>query len=192
MDSNPVIDAIKARRNVRGFRLDKPVSRELVKEVLVAATWAPSHRQTEPWRFLVIAGDERKKLGEVMAEARRAHSAGVPEPQERLDRERAKPLSAPAIIALVSCPKQGGEIVPQEELVAAGAALQNMLLAAHSLGLGTKLVTGSHAYSGSVRQFLEIDGSESLVCLVYLGYPDGQPPLGKRTELDGKVTWRGM
>ena len=192
MDSNAVIDAIKARRNVRGFRLDKPVSKDLVREVLDSAIWAPNHHLTEPWRFLVIAGDERKKLGEVMAEAREANSADAPEPQERLDRERAKPLTAPVIIALVSCPKQVKQIVPQEEIVAAGAALQNMLLAAHSLGLGTKLVTGLHAYSGRVRQFLEMKDSESLVCLVYLGYPDGEPQQGKRTGFDDKVSWRGM
>jgi nitroreductase len=192
VNSNPVVDAIKARRNVRGFRLDKPVSRELVKEVLDSAMWAPSHHLTEPWRFLVIAGDERKKLGEVMAIARESNSGGVPAPQERLDRERAKPLAASVIIAIVSCPKQGKDIVPQEEVIAAGAALQNMLLAAHSLGLGTKLVTGLHAYSGHVRQFLELKDSELLVCLVYLGYPDGETQLGKRSNLDDKVSWRGM
>ncbi len=192
MNSNPVIDAIKSRRNLRAFRVDKPVSRDLVKGVLDAAVWAPSHHQTEPWRFIVIAGDEREKLGEVMAEARKANSAGGPVPQELLDRERAKPLAAPVIIALVCCPKQGEKIVLQEEIVAAGAALQNMLLAAHSIGLGTRLVTGMHAYSGGVRRFLGMEDSELLVCLVYLGYPGGEPQQGKRTGLDGRVTWRGM
>ncbi len=192
MGSNPVIDAIKSRRSVRGFRLDKPVSKELVREVLEAATWAPSHHQTEPWRFLVIAGDERKKLGEVMATAHGASSADARVSQELLDRERAKPLAASVTIALVCCPKLGERIVPQEEIVAAGAALQNMLLAAHSIGLGARLVTGLHAYSGSVRQFLGMKDSEVLVCLVYLGYPDGEPQGGKRPGLDYKVGWRGM
>ncbi len=192
MYSNPVIDAIKARRNLRGFRVDRPVSKELVKEILAAATWAPRHHRTEPWRFLVIAGDERKKLGEVMGEALAANSGDTSVPQERLDREMAKPLTAPVIIALVSCPKRGEGVVPQEEIVVCGAALQNMLLAAHSFGLGTRLATGLHAYSGNVSRFLGIDGSESLACLVYLGYPDGQPQLGRRTDLDGKVSWRGM
>ncbi len=191
-DSNPVIGAIKSRRNVRDFRPDKPVSKELVNELLDSATWAPSHHHSEPWRFVVIAGDERKKLGEVMAEALEESSVDAPVLKERLDRERAKPLTAPIIIAFVCCPKQGERMVPQEEIVAAGAALQNMLLAAHSIGLGTKLVTGLHAYSGRVRQLLEMKDSELLVCLVYLGYPDGQPLNGKRSGLDGKVSWRGM
>lgn len=192
MDSNPVVGAIRSRRNVRGFQLDKPVDREIVKEVLESATWAPSHHQTEPWRFLVIAGEERKNLGEVMAAALDASSPDARVPPERLDRERAKPLTAPVIIALVCCPKQGEKIVPQEEVVAAGAALQTMLLAAHSLGLGTRLVTGLHAYSARVRDFLEMKDSELLICLVYLGYPDGEPREGKRSGLDYRVKWRGM
>src|SRR5580700_5843939 len=105
MDSNPVIEAIKARRNVRRFRGDQPISREVVSQVLDSAIWAPNHYLTEPWKFVIIAGDERKRLGQVMAEALEKNSADAPPPQERLDRERARPLESPVIVALISSPK---------------------------------------------------------------------------------------
>jgi nitroreductase len=194
MDSNPVIDAIKTRRNVRRFR-DQPISREVVSQVLDSAIWAPNHYLTEPWRFVIIAGDERKRLGQVMAQALQKISAAAPPPPEKLDRERTRPLEPPVIVALISSPKDrvGAKlVVPQEEIVTAGAALQNMVLAAHSMGLGTKLETGMPAYSADVREFLHLKDTESLVCFVYLGVPEGEPIQGRRAGLEGKVSWRGM
>lgn len=106
--------------------------------------------------------------------------------------EREKTLRAPFIIAVISSQKDGGKIVPQEEMIAAGAALQNMLLAAYSLGLGAMVRTGPHSYLKPVRAYFELQEKELLVGLVYLGYPIDPPGLSKRSPLETKVQWRGL
>lgn len=166
------------------------MARELVEAVLEAATWAPNHHMTEPWRFVVIAGDERKRLGDAMADAVLSMPASPPPSAEVVDRERMRPLAAPVVIAMICSPNHEKGAVFQEELVAGGGALQNLLLAAHSLGLGTKLKTGAYSYSQAVRIFLKMEDSESLISFVYLGFPEGEPKGGSRTGLQDKVDWR--
>ncbi len=190
--TNAVIEAIRTRRSVRKFRPDQSPSKDVVSTLIEAATWAPNHHMTEPWRFVVIANDDRTKLAEVMVSAYVFAAGATPPPLEGVEREKSRPLTAPTIIAVISSPKEASNVIPQEEMVAAGAAMQNLLLAAHSMGLGASVRTGAHAYSDAVREFLEMKRGESLVGFVYLGYPLEPPPPGRRSGLEGKVTWRGM
>ena len=197
---NQVIETIRSRRSIRKMREDPP-TREQIEQILEASTWAPNHFLTEPWRFVVISGEERKKLGDVLAQAVASkmpqQKTEDPEQQKRdeeqLRAEREKPLSAPVIIAAIFSPRNDeAKIVQQEELVAAGAALQNLLLAAHSLGLGAIIRTGKQAYAEQVRSYLGIREKESLLGLVFLGYPSEPPRPTKRTPIDAKVQWRGL
>lgn len=186
---NPVIEAIKSRRSIRKMKPDPPLTREEAETIIDAAVWAPNHYLSEPWRFVVLMGDERAKLGDAMSKALMATSTSSPTP-EQLDNERKRPLNASVIIALVSSPKSDPKIVPQEEMVAAGAALQNMLLAAHSLGLGAMVRTSSHAYSKVIKEFFGMTDVERLVGLVYLGHILEPPPPAKRAGIAEKVVWR--
>ena len=170
---------------------DPPVAKEQVETIIEAAIWAPNHYLTEPWRFVVLKGDARRELGDAMSTALVNTSTDSPT-QQRLDIERNRPLSASVIIALISSPKVGNNVVLQEEMVAAGAALQNMLLAAHSLGLGAMVRTGSHAYSEGIKKSFEMREGEGLVGLIYLGHIAEPPPPGKRKATDEKVIWRGV
>jgi len=187
---NPVIEAIKTRRSNRKVRADLMLTKEQIETIMEAATWAPTHHLTEPWRFVVIAGDERGVLGRALAEA--LLSTFPDSPPEKLQTERERPLTAPVIVTMVSSPHAGPKIVQQEELIAAGAALQNMLLAAHSLGISTTVRTGVHGFSERMRRYFEMKDGESLVGMVYLGYPSEPPPVGKRTGYRDKTNWRGM
>lgn len=188
---NQVIEVIKTRRSVRSMKKEEP-PRELIEQVLEAGTWAPNHHMTEPWRFVVISGDERHKLGEAMESALRETMKGDAQPrrEEMLRTERERVLSAPVIIALISSPSSGERIIQQEEVIAAGAALQNMLLAAHALGLGAMIRTGRHSYLQPVRSYLDLKENESLVGLVYLGYQAEPPRPTRRSPLEAKVIWR--
>jgi nitroreductase len=162
----------------------------MVETVLEAAIWAPNHHLTEPWRFVVISGNERKRLGDAVADAILTIPANPPPSPELVERERTRPLTAPVVIAVMCSPNQEKGAIAQEELVAGGGALQNMLLAAHSIGLGTKLKTGAYSYSQVIRSFLKMKDSESLIAFVYLGFPEGEAKPGRRTGLEGKVDWR--
>jgi nitroreductase len=188
--SNEVIRAIRTRRNAAKLSAERPVGKELIEAVLEAAVWAPNHHLTEPWRFVVITGGARKRLGEAVADAILSMSANPRPSPEMVERERIRPLTAPVVIAVICCPDQEKRAIAQEELVAGGGALQNMLLAAHSFGLGTKLKTGAYSYSQVIRSFLNMKDSEFLIAFVYLGLPEGDALPGKRMGLEGKVDWQ--
>ena len=167
-------------------------TKELVMRILEAATWAPNHHMTEPWRFVVLEGDERKKLGDALSEALQlAIKYDDQKREELLRQEKAKPLTAPVIVAMIFCPKQGGKIIPQEEIVSAGASLQNALLAAHSLGLSTFVRTGAHAYSEPVKNYLGIKEDESLLAFIYLGFRAEEPRPTSRSSIETRIEWRG-
>jgi nitroreductase len=183
---NQVIDAIRSRRTIKKMEIDKAPADDQIMTIIEAATWAPNHHLTEPWRFVIVTGEGRRKLGDALAQG--LSSSGARPTPERIEQERGKPMSAPVIVVLISCPKRGENIVPQEEMVAAGAALQNMLLAAHSLDLGSMVRTGASSYSAEVRDALGLKESETLVGMVYLGHPSGPLPLGKRGAPQERIT----
>lgn len=179
------IEFIISRRSAKKLDPEKKPPKETIEKIIEAGTWAPTHHLTEPWRFVVIAGEERKKLGDALARV-------LNESEAKLDAERKKPLRAPVIIALISAPKQEPNVIPQEEMVSCGAALQNILLAIHSMGLGSMIKTGKSSYSAPVREYFKMSENESLVAMVYLGYPVEALPSGKRLPFASKTEWRGM
>lgn len=165
---NVVIDAIKSRRSVRRFKDEVP-KKSRIEQIIEASFWAPNHHLTEPWRFVVIAGEERTKLGEAMASSLSRLDDGSP--KSKIELERKKVLQAPVIIAMICSPNTTNErVVMQEELVACGAALQNALLAIQSFGLGAWVRTGASSYSEEVKRYLNMRSNEFLVAMIYTGY----------------------
>jgi nitroreductase len=188
---NAVRRTIEERRSI-GRVLPETPPRELIEAVLEAATWAPNHRLTEPWRFTVIAGSAREELGRLMAEQTAAKFA-EDDPKREVKRAGAaqKPLRAPVIVAVAVEPVEAAKVVEIEEVTAGAAAIQNMLLAAHALGLGAIWRTGDACYSPDVKRWLGISERGYLLGLVYLGYPDMTTERSKRTPSDELTTWLG-
>src|SRR5438067_5190297 len=130
-----VLQALRARRSVGRVRPEQP-PRALVERVIEAATWAPNHYHTRPWRFVVVAGEARRALGAVMAEALRER---LEEPDgERaaalLEKERNKPLRAPVLIAVAVVPSQEPHVVEIEEICAGAAGVQHLLTVTGGVG----------------------------------------------------------
>ena len=141
-----ILQALRARRSVGRVRPEQP-PRALVERVIEAATWAPNHYHTRPWRFVVVAGEARRALGAVMADALRE---GLEESDGAraavlLEKERNKPLRAPVLIAVAVVPSPEPHVLEIEEICAGAASVQNMLLAAEALGLGAMWRTGDAA-----------------------------------------------
>ena len=137
--------------------------------LLRAGARAPDHGRLRPWRFLIVRGEARELFGEVMAEALRASKPDTP--SESLDRERRKPLRAPAllVVAVVPVPHSGAPEI--EQISAVGPAAQNILLAAHALGLGAIWRTGAPAYDDRVARALGLPEQGRVVAFIYLGAP---------------------
>lgn len=186
-----LFEAIKGRRSI-GKVKDEPVARELIEQVIEAATWAPSHHKTEPWRFVVLSGEGRRVLGRAYAAMAESAVAGMSEQDraDRLSREEAKAMRSPVVIVAVSSPATDHpRAVLWEERAAAHAAVQNLLLAAHGAGLGAVWRTGDGLGHPEMVKAFELTGSEEIVGFVYVGYPDMTAPAASRIPVSDKTRW---
>ncbi|MFS0727011.1 nitroreductase [Paenibacillus sp. 1P07SE] len=182
-------EAIRGRRSVGRVKQD-PVERETILELLEAANWAPSHHATEPWFFIVMTGEGRSRLGEGYAAVVRAETDLPDEDSEaKAAKAYAKAFRAPAVIALVCKPSKQDKVMRIEELAATHAAAQNLLLTAHALGLAAIWRSGEPMYHPLMKQTFGLAEDDELVGLIYLGYPDIQPPQGRRGPVEEKILW---
>ena len=146
-----------------------PVPRELLEKLLSAAAQAPNHYKVRPWRFAVLQGQSRERLGDLFVELLLEQHPDAP--QSTIEKERAKPLRAPVVIAVGIEPSTDPRAVEIENVCAAAAAVQNILLAAHAIGLGAKWRTGSPAAEPRVKEFLGLHPDQELIAFVYIGFP---------------------
>lgn len=183
-----VLEAIRSRRSI-GKCTDEVPDVALIRQMLEAATWAPNHKQTEPWRFVVLSGDARMGLGEAMGRAAVRTSADPEKAMAAFNSAAKKPLRAPYVIAVYAVPNP---IVPEvEEIAATAAAVQNMLLAAHSIGLAAMWRTGDLVFSQEVREFLKMPEKGIMLGTVYVGCPNMEPPVRQRRSIEDVTTWVG-
>jgi coenzyme F420-0:L-glutamate ligase/coenzyme F420-1:gamma-L-glutamate ligase len=201
--TKPLTDALLGRRSVRHF-LDWEVPEEVIERVLEAARWAPSPHGRQPWRFAVLRREETKmRLAEAMGEEWRANlemdgqSAEVVE--KRLEGSRMRLLYAPVVVLLCLC-SEDLDVYPdavrqQSETMMAvqslGAAAQNTLLSAYSLGLDAGWVCAPLFCPEKVTEALGLDPKLIPHALLTLGYAEGDPPKRRdRKPLDELVIYR--
>ena len=183
--------AIETRQSIGRVRQD-PVPRELVEKILQSAVHAPNHKLTEPWRFHVFIGKGRGEFARARAELARLQARAEGEEEEfaagRISRERKKAFRAPVVIAVIS---KGGrdEVETLENYAACAAAVQNMQLTAHSLGLATIWRTGTFAYHPYMRNFFELEENDKIAAYLYLGYPDMSERPRRREPASSKTVW---
>lgn len=179
-----LLEGIESRTSALKLGAPGP-TREHIEAIIRAGTRAPDHGRLRPWRFVVLEGDARVKLGDAMAAML---VSKFPEtPAAHLDAERGKPLRAPTII-VVAAKIMKGKIPEIEQVTAVGAAVQNMLLAAHALGYGAMWKTGGAAYDANVKALLGLAPEDHIVSLLYLGTATLPGPL-VRAPTEGVVSW---
>jgi nitroreductase len=182
---------IEGRRTIGKVKPERP-DRALIEQVLEAATWAPNHRLTEPWRFVVLAGQAREALGWFMGEQ---NATRYPDGSEEQEIERArgarKALRAPVVIAIGVEPGVGEKIDEVEEVAAVSAAVQNMLLTAHALGLGAKWSSGAIIHDPGVTRWLGLSERGCVLGFLYIGFPDMTSERSRRTPISEFTDWRG-
>jgi nitroreductase len=187
---NAVLDAIKKRRSVRSY-LPKPVPREVVDAIIEAGNEAPSSMNSQPWRFVVIETAEVKKklLRAALPNARR-----ILDPVRETDPERYGAItkrlaelpdpiyySAPVIVFVIGSGRYALHSCP--------LACENMMLAAHSMGLGSCWVGFGSMVSDDreVRAILGLGDEETIFGPILLGYPASNPERPPKKE--PQVKW---
>ena len=170
------------------FLADPGPDRAQIETILDAAGAAPDHRRLTPWRMVIVPVDKRHLLAEAFAEAlgeRDRQATGA-----QLTEARDKAYRGPLLVAVIG--RLGpalGNVHPQERLISAGCAIQNMLLAAHAMGFGAGLLTGRSIYSKRLKQFFQLTDGEQLLCFVAVGtVVRGKPATSRPTMNDYTTT----
>jgi 5,6-dimethylbenzimidazole synthase len=172
-----VWQAMQERRSCRSFRPD-PVDPKTVERILEAGTWAPSPLNMQPWQFVVVTSSEVRES--VFQEAERCRAWAREESGwEWLDKYQVDFLrQAPVLVVVIGDPRKTGVDQFQQEgnvayQHACAAAIQNMLLAAHALGLGGLWFTFFDRTN--LRGILDVEKERMPVGIVCLGHPDKAP-----------------
>ena len=180
------IEAIRTRRSVGKFST-QPVGRETIEVLLEAGAQAPNHYKVRPWRFVVLRGESRDRLGGVMAGI--FHRRFPEAPAQALAKERAKPFRSPVIIAVGVDEPSESKVQEIENICAAAAACENILLAAHALGLGGHWRTGDAARDPEIKQFLGLSEKQHLIAFLYIGYVEVQTQPTPRPGFAERTNW---
>jgi len=181
-----LFDAIH-RRQSQGKVKQDALPRETIEKLLSAAVQAPNHYKVRPWRFVVLTGKGRDKLGDVMAASQRDRHPDFP--QEAFDKTRGLPLRAPVLIAAGADKPSEEKVLEIENVCAVAAACQNLLLAAEALGLGAKWRTGEWARDAKVKEFLGFAPDQHIVGFLYIGYPEFTPEPRERPSFEDRAVW---
>ncbi|HYM29905.1 MAG TPA: nitroreductase [Candidatus Cybelea sp.] len=176
------MDALNAllTRVSAGVLVDPAPDGAALDAIFAAGLAAPDHGRLRPFRFICIRGEARSAFGDLLARSLKARQPDIDAAE--LEREKAKPLRAPLLVAVAAKLQASPKIPAIEQVLAAGAAAENMLVAAHALGFGGNWKTGAPAYDANVKQALGLSAEDSIVGFIYLG--SLSRPLPPRPKLD--------
>lgn len=177
---------IKNRRSIfPASYIQKEIPKEIIEQILESANYAPTHKLTQPWRFVVIRNEAKANLAE---ELRRIYQETVPAEkflQKKFDSFRTKTSQAECIIAINV--QFSGKIAEWEEIAATACAVQNMALTAEALNIGA--YWSSPGLISGLGDFLGLAENEKCYGFFYMGYHNEEPRAAKRTPMVEKIKW---
>lgn len=186
------LEAIKTRRSVRKVQ-DKLPPKDLIITLLDAARRAPNHFNTQPWHFTVLTGEGRNKLGEAYGKINQQQLENPDQAalDEALAKGIAKAKRAPVVIVITIEPGELAKVKKAEEIAATACAVENILLAAHALGLGAMWRTGEPNYTDVMKQSFGVSEKGMVLGYLYIGYPEPgvSPKPPERKSVEEISTW---
>jgi len=192
MEKDFALDLIKKRRSVfPKLYSTKKVDDQIIEEMLEAARWAPTHKLTEPWKFIVFTDDGLKKLADFQAELYKKISTVKGEYIEaNYAKLKTKPLKCSHIIGIGMVRDKKKSIPEVEEISAVACAVQNMSLVAANHGIGCYWGTGGVTYYDESKTFFGLGKDDRFLGFLFVGHLDGEwPKPGRRRPLEEKVFW---
>lgn len=185
--------AITDRRTVKQF-LPQPVDQETLTKLIELAIWAPNHRLNEPWRFYVLEGAARARLGDIAGAITASKISGAGGEPEVVARKAGEAAAAWANVPTLIFITMIGDPNPEVDLENYGAvccAIQNFTLAAHAAGIGTSWSSGAVAAAPELLTLVGAGPNERMAGLLRVGYfdPTTSPPKSRRTPGTAFTRW---
>jgi len=185
-----ITELIRQRRTIYPEQFStRKVHKEQVELLLNNAQWAPTHGNTQPWRFKVFMEDGREKLSDFLSQTYLKLTPKEKQNDAKLAKLLTRPLKSSVIIA-VSMKRQESETISEmEEIEAVACAIQNMHLTATAYGLGAFWATPKLIYSKEMNDFLGLGDKDKCLGLFYVGYPDIEWPKAHRKPIEYTTEW---
>ncbi|MDB5512091.1 MAG: nitroreductase [Enterovirga sp.] len=184
---NGLLDLLRARRSIPPRLLGAPGPDEAELETLLTvASRVPDHGKLVAWRFLVIEGEARMRIGEAIAATFQADEPGAD--KARVEVERKRLSQAPLVVGVVSCARPHAKIPEWEQVMSAGAVCMNLILAANAMGFGTCWLTEWFAFDRRILDRLGLGPTETMAGFIHIGRPLEQRPDRDRPKLSDIVT----
>ena len=194
-DGEVLLRLLETRRSVGMTMLSEPgPDASTLTRILTIAARVPDHGVLEPWRFIVLAGEARKRASERVSQLYAAENAAMDaEKREKFTGIIGRSLTyAPLIVLVVSKSDPEARVPVWEQDLSAGAVCMNLLTAAHALGFGANWLTGWAAYSPGVHALFGLSSAEKLAGLVHIGTAKEAPAERRRPDIDAITTvWTG-
>ncbi|HEX3868239.1 MAG TPA: nitroreductase [Gemmatimonadaceae bacterium] len=180
-------DAIRERRSVKRF-VDRSVTRAEIELILEAATHAPNHRLTQPWRFYVLGPEARHAYGLALGERKARKLEDADAGAKLRESVAAEHRALPGMIVVAVVNSDNPE-TREEDYAAAMMGIENLLLTATELGLGTHIKTGAIMNDPAARAAAGVAENERIVAVVNVGEPAEVPPAKKRESAANLTRW---
>src|SRR6267154_1930398 len=184
-------ELIRSRRSVfpKEYTREK-VDDAIVKQMLANANWAPTHKLTEPWRFVVFTGEGLKKLAAFQSECyKQVTQAKGTFDEKKYEGLKSKPFECSHIIAIGMKRDEKKSVPEWEEMGAVFCAIENMYLTATAYGAGCYLSTGGITNFSEAKPFFGLGEGDKLVGFIHIGIPNGPSATGKRKPIEEKIKW---
>lgn len=191
MEVNKVNELIRNRRSVfQNQYSGEKVDNAIVRQMLENANWAPTHKLTEPWRFVVYTGEGLKKLATLQSDLyKRLTTADGSYKEDRYQNLLTKPSLSSHII-VVGLKRDEKKSVPEvEEIGAVFCAVENMYLTATAYGIGGYLSTGGITYFEEAKELFGLGKDDKLLGFFHVGHVKNLLPEGRRRSFAEKMTW---
>ncbi|MAK64068.1 MAG: nitroreductase [Maricaulis sp.] len=165
---------LSRRRSTVALAMSEPgPTPEQVDALIAIASRVPDHGKLAPWRFIVFQGEARTRFGQVLA---KVFSAKTPDAtQEQVAFEAGRFERAPLVIAVVSSVTENHKIPDWEQVLSAGAACQNLLIAASAMGFGAQWLTEWYAFDRDVKSAMGLGSGERIAGYLYVGSASDHP-----------------
>ncbi len=168
--SDELIGWINSRRSMGNLDTPAP-TRDQIESAIECAATAPDHKKLRPWRFIVTQGDARHELGNALVEAVKAKALqdGEEVSEKTIKKTHTMPLRAPVIITVVTQMQAHKKVPPFEQMLSAGAAVQNLILALKAQGFSTVWRTGLLCNEPAVKAYFGVGPDDYVTAFVYTG-----------------------
>ncbi len=183
-------EVIKNRRSIKPPKMNgKQIPDEQIWELLRLADWAPTHKITEPWRFLVYSGDKAKAFALEHAELYKNSISPENFKQDKYEKILGNGKNVSHIVVTYLKRSFNVDIPEIEEIAAVAAAIENILLGATAIGIAGFWSTGGMTHKNEMKKFLKIADEDIVMGILYFGYTDGFHDGKRIIPLSEKVTW---